>query len=127
MITIQPDTALPKTPKIRIYSALLTQNGTTEPTAIILQNTLGFDIQYAYNGVGTYGVEAVDEDLNPVEGFTENKISITIGSTISRTLNIGVRTGISDIFIQTLQFTAGLWPAADDLLVNTPFEIKIYK
>lgn len=37
-----------------VYSALLTQSGTSAPTASVLQNTLGGTLVWTYNGVGDY-------------------------------------------------------------------------
>jgi hypothetical protein len=42
------------TPKYKVYSALLTQTGTSAPTAVVLENTLGYDITWQYQDVGVY-------------------------------------------------------------------------
>lgn len=38
----------------KVYVALLNQSGTDAPTAIVLENTLGANIVWTYNGVGQY-------------------------------------------------------------------------
>jgi hypothetical protein len=38
----------------KVYSALLSQSGTSAPTAIVLQNTLGGNIVWTREGVGVY-------------------------------------------------------------------------
>lgn len=53
MSHIQPDTTLPKTPKVKIYSALISQTGTATPTVIVLQNTLG-EITWTRVDIGEY-------------------------------------------------------------------------
>lgn len=50
---MQPDTTLPKEPKVKVYEALLTQSSTNAPEVIILQNTLG-DIVWTRMGPGNY-------------------------------------------------------------------------
>ena len=42
------------TPQYKVYTALLTQSGTSNPTATVLENTLGQTITWSYNGVGVY-------------------------------------------------------------------------
>lgn len=37
----------------RVYKALLTQSGTSAPTVVILENTIGA-IVWTYNGIGVY-------------------------------------------------------------------------
>jgi len=41
------------TPQYKVYTALLTQTGTSAPTAIVLENTLG-EIVWTYDAPGTY-------------------------------------------------------------------------
>ena len=42
------------TGNVKVYKALLTQSGTDAPVATVLQNTLGGNIVWSYNGVGEY-------------------------------------------------------------------------
>lgn len=49
--------SLSLTPKYKVYSALLTQVNTDPPTAIILENTLGFDPTWEYIDNGVYGFD----------------------------------------------------------------------
>jgi len=52
--------------KYKIYTALLTQTGTSAPTATILENTIGVSVVWSYNSVGTY--------IGTLSGaFTDNK------------------------------------------------------
>lgn len=38
----------------KVYRALLTQTGTDDPVATVLENTLGGDVVWTYNAEGTY-------------------------------------------------------------------------
>ncbi|CAD0004476.1 hypothetical protein [Flavobacterium chungangense] len=64
-------------PPYRVYRALLTQNGTNAPTAIVLENTLGGDVVWSRDGAGIY--------IGDLVGATseQNKTFITVGRTIS--------------------------------------------
>ena len=42
------------TPSYKVYTALLNQTGATEPTAIVLDNTLGGNVIWTRDGVGIY-------------------------------------------------------------------------
>ena len=54
-------------PTYKVYTALLTQTGINPPVATVLENTLGTNITYQYNGIGNYSILA-SNDL-----FTANK------------------------------------------------------
>lgn len=41
----------------RVYRALITQSGTSAPTALVLENTLGGDPTFSYDGVGNYTMD----------------------------------------------------------------------
>lgn len=42
------------TPQYKVYTALLSQSGTNDPVATVLENTLGQTITWSYNNVGSY-------------------------------------------------------------------------
>lgn len=42
------------TPQYKVYTALLSQSGTNDPVAVVLENTLGQTITWSYNNVGAY-------------------------------------------------------------------------
>ena len=58
----------------KVYSALITQSGTDNPTAIVLENTLGVVPVWTYDIVGYCNCTATGI-------FTENKTAIIIGDT----------------------------------------------
>ena len=59
-------------PAYKVYRALLTQSGYNDPTAIVLENTIG-SITYRYTSVGNYWIES------PFL-FTLNKTYVQIGN-----------------------------------------------
>jgi hypothetical protein len=102
----------------KVYTALLTQTGTTEPTAIVLENTLG-PITFVYNGTGTYAV--LSSGL-----FTTNKTAFFITPN-----NAGTGGGTA---IQALTPSqANLWSyltntgfGIDGVLNTATLEIRVY-
>ena len=42
----------------KVYTAFLTQSGTSAPTATVLENTLGATLSYSYVSEGLYGISA---------------------------------------------------------------------
>lgn len=117
MTEIQPDIQLPKTKKVKVYTALLTQVGTAAPTAIIIQNTLGQTPTFARTGVGNYQINVTD-DL-----FVVNKTfwTATIGYYGHKvTLQ---RDTLNRMTIVTQ--TSGPAPQ-DGVLDRTPIEIRVY-
>jgi hypothetical protein len=107
------------------YVALISQVGTSAPTAIVLENTLGDDVVFSYNNVGDYSCESgagifVDGKTvvfmgGPYEGATNNIIASAV-----------FRADISNtVIINTAVASTGV--AINDELVNTPLEIRVYK
>lgn len=104
------------------YVALLNQNGTSAPTATVLQNNTGLTITWSRisNGLykGTVSTPFADQDHQ----------AVFVGSTNSGAGN-QVKSAISDfsgqnhVLLET--FIAGTG-YTDDLLLNTAIEIKIY-
>lgn len=104
----------------KVYTALLTQTGTNDPVATILENTLGGEIAWSYDEVGVYiGV------LNGI--FLENKTFCLMGTNnngedvIGRTCYI-TRISNNELLIYTNNGTTG----GNSLLQKTPIEIRVY-
>jgi len=55
----------------KVYTALLTQSGTSAPTATVLENTLGQTITWSYNGIGNF-------ITNDITGATSSNLWINI-------------------------------------------------
>ncbi|HLF53538.1 MAG TPA: hypothetical protein VI621_14670, partial [Flavobacterium sp.] len=97
----------------KVYTALLTQSGTSAPTAIILENTFGVVPTFTYEGVGQYSVT-----LNG--GFITDKTWQMISSN-----NIGSQdkleiydNGDDSVWIDTV--------TSNGKLNKTPIEIRVY-
>lgn len=109
------------------YVALLTQTGTDAPKAIVLENTLSNDITLSYDSVGYYYLNS------PSGAFINNK-------TFAGSPN-GFKFGVigrycflnyEDEFTMGIltSFTSSSSPTAityeNDILNNTPIEIRVY-
>ena len=100
-----------------VYTALITQTGTSAPTATVLKNTLGGTVVWSYNGVGDYTAT-----LSGV--FTANKTTVTaISNNISTAKEAsGVWETTSTIDV----YTTDAWDSANDVLNVSFFEIRVY-
>lgn len=101
-----------------VYNALLTQNGTSAPTATVLENDLG-TVTFTYEGIGTYY-------LHCTGAFPEDKYFAPMPA-------YGYDSGVN----QGLGGDPYQWSRLDDDTVvislnsnsqlnNTPIEIKVY-
>lgn len=106
--------------QVPIYAALLTQVGTSAPTAAILQNNLG-TITWTRTGVGTYAGTGIN--MFPIAktylSITENNQGDNIDISITNTED---GEPSSEIIVQTKE--AGV--PTDNILNSTPMEIKVY-
>jgi hypothetical protein len=97
----------------KVYTASLTQTGTDNPSAVVFENTLGFDVTWERTGVGVYV-------LTLPSGTDVTKIFILLGI---NNLNTDVAS-ISDKFgVQSIIITTS---GNDDILNNSGIEIRIY-
>jgi len=104
----------------KVYTAILTQTGTSAPTAIILENTLGGTITWSRSGVGLF--------IGTLTGaFTTSKtcflatlgiVPTSGGSIISIT-----RTSMDTILIRTTNSSGSV---TDGILDNALIEIRVY-
>lgn len=108
----------------KVYTALLTQEGTDAPVATVLENTLGSDIIYVRNEAGLYTIST-----NSI--FVQNKTFFSIVSSV----NGGVVSSKSyiGVFMDTLTTSSVDFTTLDDqnnhfdeILLNTPIEIRVY-
>ena len=101
----------------KVYTALLTQSGTDAPVATVLENTLGGEVVWSRRFLGTY--EGI-----LIGAFTENKTTIQIianrgkGHTTTSSVN-----DVDSVFLGMVNAVNSL---ADDILENTPIEIRVY-
>ena len=105
----------------RAYAALITQSGTSTPTATVLENSIG-DISITRVGEGQYY-------FNLVNGFPEGKTSIICGPADSGYggafyIILDSAEQPDAISISTVDNFDNI--VSDDKLGNTYFEIRVY-
>lgn len=101
----------------KVYAALLTQSGTSAPTAKVLDNTLSGVPTLARTGVGVYTI-TLSGAFTTDKTFLLTGVSTTAGATVS-----AVRTSANVITLTTSNASNA---AADVLLTDTPIEIRVY-
>lgn len=113
-------TATPPALPYKMYTALLTQTGIDPPVPTVLENTIG-TIWFEYDGIGIYYIKS-----NSL--FTPNKVWRSIsgdgfqnGGLIFGTAYIDNSTILLLSYNQNNNFDG-----ADDLLGQTPIEIRVY-
>lgn len=105
----------------KVYTALLTQTGTSAPVATVLENTLGGTVVWTRVSSGYYVATLTG-------AFIENKTFILMGSNInindvdSATLNTD-SLNIDSFTLATLDTNT---QAFDEILLNTSIEIRVY-
>lgn len=102
------------TPPYRVYTALLTQSGTDAPVATVLENTLGGDIIWSRTGAGIYKGTLLNT-------FTNNKTFCFISS--QQYISYILRNTLDEIGVATTDLSDTY---VDDLLIQTPIEIRVY-
>ena len=102
----------------KVWRGLITQTGTDEPTAIVLENTLSGDLTWSYNTVGSYGATLVGE-------FTEDKTFILTGNVGNDTVVSCNR--FSDDVVALKTYDVSSSALTDVRLLNTSIEIKVYE
>lgn len=115
---VQPDVALPKKQRIRVYTAILNQTGTNAPTAIVYQNTLGYEVIWTRIDVGHYKA-AIETEA----GSNNATVDIATNRYNMKFITQWAAGGDARVF----SFQGGGPTSADNGLQNTLFEIKIYE
>jgi hypothetical protein len=100
----------------KVYTALLTQTGTNAPVATVLENTLGEEVVWTYEGDGGYATDDLTFDetktavfITPSTDFTDTPV-FAIGYSVGRIIIYTVNNGVY----------------SDEMLKNTPIEIRVY-
>jgi hypothetical protein len=107
----------------KVYTALLTQSGTSAPTATVLENTLGGTIVWTRDSDGIY--------YGTLAGlFAEPKSFILIGTYFEGVIGNTIRFGAIRYDDNTIQVTtdeaATVGTGDDGLLYFTSLEIRVY-
>lgn len=105
----------------KVYRALLSQSGTSAPTAVVLENTLGGAITFSYISPGLYNVNSAAL-FTPLKTFT----TLSSGSAANTGLHYKTHavTG-TDSIVQILTSTDG-GVASNNILQFVPLEILVY-
>lgn len=99
----------------KVYSALLTQSGINNPTAIVLENTLGFTPTWYWSNDGYYSTnEAFDDTKTTVSISNNTAINIAYYNITSAIASGGY--GAITIYTQD----------TNSVLNRTPIEIRVY-
>ena len=97
----------------KVYTALLTQTGTNAPVATVLENTLG---------AITFNADGTEFSATSTGLFITGKLAVFINGNYSGSCH--VEYGDINTFYFYSKNAAG--SASNDLLINTPIEIRIY-
>lgn len=103
-----------------VYSALITQTGTSAPTAIVLKNTIPGTSSWVYSNPGEYALK------NSGTPFTANKVLVFVNRGEDDTFSDPIRWAYgntSEIFIKTADSTGS---PANALITNGSIEVRIY-
>lgn len=102
----------------KVYRALLTQTGTSAPTAVVLENTLGVTPTFSYVGVGNYTLTATGV-VTAGKMFARIQAALTGGYWSS----VNTLSSPNTVQIQTFNNVGG---GTNAQLNSTPIEIIIY-
>lgn len=108
-------------PTSNIFRGLLTQSGTSAPTLVTQENSLGVTFTLARSATGTYTLSTT----SPI--FISNNLwyNIAPGQNINQAFRINLPSTTS-ITIYSYNLVAGSYVLSDSKLFNTPIEIIIY-
>jgi len=99
------------------YVALISQTGTSAPTATVLENTLGGTVIWTRTGTGAY--------LATLTGvFTTNKTVVFITQTSGSSIVSSSYSSVNDVSVSTANSTTA--NAIDGVLTNSSMEIRVY-
>lgn len=102
----------------KVYTALLTQSGTSAPTATVLENTIG-SIVWARSASGDYNGTLTG-------AFTASKtfVSLTLNYAGTSVTGYGVRSNDNVVLVQTIDATN---TGVDNKLNVASLEIRVYQ
>ena len=104
----------------KVYTALLTQSGTDDPVATVLENTLSGTPVWTRNDVGDYTC-----DVGAIEANTENKF-MAFGQYIQNPTVIIIINTEADVDGIVQVYTYENTNIVDGMLYKTPIEIRVY-
>jgi hypothetical protein len=107
-------------PGYRMYTTYLTQTGSSAPTKTVLFNDVNGTVEFARTATGTYTCTITGTDTFDTAWYsiTDNRFALGVDQ------NYMVVNKTSPTVITIYTYKAGV--LSDGLLLNTPFEIKIF-
>jgi hypothetical protein len=110
------------TPEFRVLIGTISQTGTDAPTINAYKDS-GYlaGLTLTYVGTGEYNIESADDIFDPTLGFWcnfANHSSIDADT-------VSIQTSIVDVSnLKILTYKSGT--LTDEILLNTPFELRVY-
>ena len=102
----------------RSYVAVVSQTGTTPPTAVVLENSLG-EITFTYDGVGSYLIVSATDAFIANKTVVLNTVSTDLGNPSFLTTLLG---SSSEIAIAQVDATG----VGVNGFTNATIEIRVY-
>lgn len=108
-------------PSYKVYTALLTQQGTNPPTAQVLENTLNANISFSYVAKGSYTI-----NIDTV--FPGNKTFpwIAFPGCAGNCGSAGIYAQPVDTTSMSIETFDSSYSYSNDTLFDTPIEIRVY-
>jgi len=100
-----------------VYTALLSQSGTDDPSVNILENTLGEIPVWSRDSTGNYYLDSTSNL------FTENKTFTTVTNREVQTLQFISVQGQTQIYLEQIERSTG---THRDSMSEIPVEIRVY-
>ena len=101
----------------KVYTALLTQEGTDAPVATVLENTLGEDIIWTRDSSGSYYGDTIGNV------FTFNKTFTTITNKKNQNLQFISMQSETQVYVEQIIRTTSVY---QDHMAEIPIEIRVY-
>lgn len=116
------DTIFSAVPDYKVYTALLTQSGTSAPVSHVLKNTLGYTPTFNYDGSGQYSITLQNAPYLKI--YTEYIYINTVFDDGDYTIKI-ISEDDNLITIATRVASTGIHTDLD-IINNFPIEIRVY-
>lgn len=126
LITSIVETLIPPTPTApyKVYTALLNQTATNNPTAAVLENTTGGTIVWTRDSVGTYTATITGSIFTASKTFVFMQINRTIPGSWGLQYIVGrLSNNTVSLLVKRSDSTS---TSVDGYLAVTPIEIRIY-
>lgn len=115
-------TDMPPSRPYKVYTALLTQSGTSAPTATVLENTLGGTVVWTRSGVGSYVATLTGAFVLNKTSFSATVNGTPIPPSTSSVNIYGNRATVDTIAVSTVTNTG----FADGTISPAYIEIRVY-